>query len=148
MKLQQINQNLKTVAIGVTLTLTLGSFEIPGEAAQAQPGQPNQSTLLTDGTFLYGQTPQPNKLRHEYVVFSHQDGEVVGAIYYPRSEFVCFTGSLENKTIDIKSVDAGNSNKAEAKIELSDLHRVSRISSTDQRILSMCEKATIAFVNQ
>jgi hypothetical protein len=146
MKLQQISQNLKTAAAGVTLTLTLAGFGII-ETAQAQPSQSTQSTRLSDGMFLYGQTPQPNKLRHEYVVFSHQDGAVVGAIYYPRSEFVCFTGSLENKTIDIKSVDTSNAKNAEAKIELSDLQQVSNISSTDQRILSMCKKATIAFAN-
>lgn len=148
MKLQPIDQKLKTVAVGaVTLALTLGSFGILAKPAQAQSSQSPQSPPLTDGTFLYGQTPQPNKLRHEYVVFSHQDGEVVGAIYYPRSEFVCFTGSLENKTIDIESVDTGSSNNAEAKIELSDLQRVNNISLTDQHILSMCKKAAIAFAN-
>lgn len=142
MKPQWIDRSLKAVALG--LTLTLGGFGIVGAAAQAQP---TQSTGLTDGTFVYGQTPQPNKLRHEYVVFSHQSGEVVGAIYYPRSEFVCFTGSLERKTIDIESVDVGKSKSATARIELSNLHRVSNISSTDQRILSTCKKATIAFAN-
>lgn len=144
MKSPWIDRSLKAVALG--LTLTLGGFVIVGAAAQAQP-QPTQSKVLTTGTFVYGQTPQPNQLRHEYVVFSHQNGEVVGAIYYPRSEFVCFTGSLERKTIDIESVDVGKSKSATARIELSNLYRVSSISSTDHRILSTCKKATIAFAN-
>lgn len=147
-KLQSTNFNLKAIAAGVTLTLTLGGLGILGEAAQAQQGKSTRSVAsIANGTFLYGQNSQPNKLRNEYVVFSHQNGAVVGAVYYPRSEYACFTGSLENKTIDVKSGSADKSKNTVAKIELSNLHQVGSISPNDQRILSTCKRATVALVN-
>lgn len=145
-KLQRIDSDLKVIAAGVTLGLTLG-IGILGEAAQANEAKSTQSTSISNGTFLYGQNSQPNQLRNEYVVFSHQKGKVVGAVYYPRSEFTCFTGSLDYKTIEIKPNNANKLQSAVAKIELANLHQVSSISTNDQRILSTCKKATVALAN-
>jgi len=49
-----------------------------------------------DGVYLYGQSPEPEQLGHEYMVFEIKQGRVVGALYLPSSEFSCFAGTMQS----------------------------------------------------
>ncbi len=126
-------------AIGVFLTLAFVSFGISGRAVQ--------SRSLAKDTYLYGETAQPNEIGQDYVLFTRQNEKVVGAFYSPHSQFECFTGSLNNNTLNVKSVITGDSQAIELKTKLSDFHRIRTISFNDQRILSVCKKVTVALAN-
>lgn len=49
-----------------------------------------------DGIYLYGQSPEPQQLGQEYMVFEVRQGKVVGAFYLPSSEFSCFYGNMQS----------------------------------------------------
>ena len=126
-------------AIGVFLTVAFVSFGLSGRAVQSGP--------LAKGTYLYGETAQPNEIGQDYVLFTRQNEKVVGAFYSPHSQFECFTGSLNNNTLNVKSVSTGDSQAIELQTKLWDFHRIRTISSNDQRILSVCKKVTVALTN-
>lgn len=48
-----------------------------------------------DGVYLYGQSPEPQQIGHEYIVIEVNKGRAVGAFYLPNSEFNCFNGTIE-----------------------------------------------------
>lgn len=136
----------KTGAFVVLILACLG-LEIPAQAGSAQPNMSVKSASLADGTYLYGETPQPNQVRNGYMVFQRQHRKVVGAFYYPSSEFKCFTGFLTNNTINVNSAESGKTKIGDVKIKLSDLHQIQPVSANDQRILSVCKQETVALAN-
>lgn len=107
----------------------------------AQPSRSTPASEQINGTYLYGETPQSNQMNKAYVVFQRQNFRVVGAIYSPNSEFDCFTGSQNNKMLNLKSVSTGESLLGAAKINLSKLHQIKSVSANEQRILSACKQA-------
>lgn len=128
-----VSKKLPLTTTFVVLTLAFVSQEFPA-TAQTQPSQ------LTSATYLYEETPQPNQFSKTYVVFQHQNGKVVGAIYSPNSEFDCFIGSQNNKILNLKSVTSGESVVGAAQINLSKLHPIKTVSVNDQRMLSACKQ--------
>ncbi len=142
-----VNWKLSKIAAFVVLTLACLRLEIPAQAGSAQPSMPVKSGSLADGTYLYGETPQPNQVRNGYMVFQRQQGKVVGAFYYPSSEFKCFTGFLTNNTLNVKAASSGKPKIGDVKIKLSDLHQIQPVSANDKRILSVCKQATVALAN-
>lgn len=92
--------------LGLTgLILTAGIFCV-GEAKPIVPGElyASASSHVTpkgklpegDGIYLYGQSPKPQQLGQEYMVFEVRQGKVRGAFYLPSSEFSCFYGSMQS----------------------------------------------------
>jgi len=148
MKPQQRSRRLQTVAAGVSLTLIFSSLGIGGRAEQARQDQSVPSKGLSNGTYLYGEAPQPDQVGKGYVMFAHRNGEVTGAFYYPLSEFDCFTGAMKNNTLEVKSVGLGDSEPVMVKVKLSTLHLIPTVSANDRRILSSCEEAMAGQSNQ
>ncbi len=140
MKAQYLSRKLQKVVVGVIIVLTLTGFELLGRVFQAQQGNAVESGPLANGTYLYGEDSQPEQIGKGYVVFTHQNGKVVGAFYYPRSEFDCFAGSLSHNLLDVKSVGVGDSEVTEVKVNLLDLHPIQTVSGNDQKILSVCQQ--------
>jgi len=135
-----VSGKLPKIAAFVLLTLSLVGWEVP-VVSQLQPSGSNPPSSKADGIYLYGETSQPNQISKAYVVFQHQKGKVVGAIYSPNSEFDCFTGSQKNNTLDVKSVNASQVKIETTKINLSKLHPVKTVSANEQRIVSVCKQA-------
>lgn len=137
----------KTVA-GVLLTLSLLSLEITQNSVQALQRRLVKSSSSATRTYVYGETPQSNQIRKDYLVFTRQNNKVVGAFYSPHSQFECFTGFLEKNTLDVSSVGSGEAKIAKVKVNLSEFYPIQTISSNEQRILSACEKLTVALANR
>ena len=142
MKALCLSQKPQTMVIGLIFILTLGGFEASSRVFQAQQTSATMLGPTTNGTYLYGEAPQPDQIGKGYVVFSQQNGRVVGAFYYPRSEFDCFAGSLKNNVLDVKSVGADSSEIVAVKVNLSDLYSIPSLSKSDQQMLSACQKET------
>ncbi|OCQ92428.1 hypothetical protein BCD67_07135 [Oscillatoriales cyanobacterium USR001] len=95
--------------------------------------------LLADGIYLYGQSPQPDRVENEYFVFEIRQGKVIGAFYLPRSAFYCFYGSLASTQLDVKVVDSFNGTTSPYSVNLEKYHRLSTVSDNDRRILDLCK---------
>jgi hypothetical protein len=135
-----VSGKLSLTAAFTLLTLAFVGGETPA-IGQTQPSQSNPASEQASGTYLYGETPQPNLWSKAYVVFQRQNGKVVGAIYSPNSEFDCFAGSQNNKTLSVKSVSTDKPQISAAQINLSKLHQIKTVSANEQRILSVCKQA-------
>ena len=59
---------------------------------------------LPDNIYLYGQSPKPEQIGQEYIVFQVQQGQVFGAVYLPQSEFNCFQGKLDATQLSLTMI--------------------------------------------
>ncbi len=62
-------------------------------------------SFFPDGIYLYGQSPTPEQIGQEYIVFQVWQGQVVGAFYLPQSEFNCFQVKLDATQFTLKMLD-------------------------------------------
>ena len=72
-------------------------------ATVAQVAVPTDS--IPDGTYLYGQSSEPEQVGQEYIVFEARQGKVIGAMYLPSSEYSCFYGTLDSRQMDVTVVN-------------------------------------------
>ncbi|MBD2092045.1 hypothetical protein H6F67_19540 [Microcoleus sp. FACHB-1515] len=126
----------------VLLPIAIASVGIK-QSAQASQTNSNYATL-PDGVYLYGDTAAPNQISHSYVVFEHQDGQVIGAFYSPRSEFSCFAGEMQGTRLDVEAAVNGEPHSVEADTSLVGLHPIQSVGAIDRQILSTCAQSEIA----
>lgn len=119
---------------GLLITTGLAMLTIATGLKPSQ-AQSNRASDLTNGVYVYGQTHQPNQIDQGYVVFQHNNGKVVGAAYYPNSEFECFQGRLNNTKLEIQPI----STEGRTTANLNNFHQVPT-SQNDRRILSQCQQ--------
>ncbi|MEQ9670442.1 hypothetical protein [Coleofasciculus sp. G2-EDA-02] len=102
------------LTLGLTMNVSSRPTAVAQQLKQAVDSaavEPNQSTvsasatLIPDGTYLYGQSSQPDQIGQEYIVFQANKGKLVGALYLPQSEFSCFYGTLESKQMNLQVVN-------------------------------------------
>lgn len=128
------------------------------------------SRIPLDGIYSYGQSPEPEQMGQEYMVFEVRRGKVIGAFYLPYSEFSCFQGSLQSgklalmvandpdlapdpdsaslpnpqQVATVSDTRTGNSYNPTAyshSVALQDYHKLPSVSANDQRILTACKKS-------
>lgn len=126
---------------------------LPISTAQASPS----NSLMDDGTYLYGQSSEPNRIGQQYLVFKIHQGKLVGAFYMPRSEFSCFYGTLKPQKMDLtvvapyedathpyvialeeKSPVAAAGGQPPRSLGLQGYERIQPLSENDKRILNTC----------
>lgn len=100
---------------GLLLTVGLATHASTLEAAPLQETQAADSTsvaiaqvpdgAIPDGTYLYGQSSEPEQIGQEYIVFEARQGKVVGALYMPSSEYSCFHGTLDSAQMNLTVVN-------------------------------------------
>ncbi len=135
-------------ALSLNLTLT----------TQHAVAQLNQSQVpLAEGTYLYGSSSEPEVIGQEYLVFQVRQNQVVGASYFPLSEFACFQGNISNQAMNLtltvpysgekisypialvaQSPIAGSDNPPNLTVGLEGYEKLSAISDNDWRILNTC----------
>lgn len=134
------------LAIATLLPVALFSISREQTAQALQQTSNNQFAPLVDGVYLFGDSPQPNQLTRNYVVFERSNGKVVGAFYSPQSEFTCFTGDLQGTRLDVEALVPEESETQAVRAQLANLYPLQQVSSNDQRILAVCRQETIALV--
>lgn len=86
------------------------SAAMPGAKWNRQAQEPSKATIaqvprtdaqIPDGTYLYGQSSEPQQTGKEYLVFQANQGKVVGAMYLPNSEYSCFYGTLDSTQMNL-----------------------------------------------
>ncbi len=109
--------NLGLVGVGLALANTVPVIASAPEASAVQEqeiatgmikNQRVKSNFIADGVYLYGQSSQRDQIGKEYLVFQVDEGNIVGAIYYPQSEFNCFTGNIEAQELNLSIIDPYN----------------------------------------
>ena len=141
-----------------------------GEAFSKGTGiAPRGKLPEVDGIYLYGQSPEPEQMGQEYMVFEVSQGKVIGAFYLPHSEFSCFYGTLQSGKLALMiangpddapypdSVGVENSQQVATvsdnspigngynpiaypySVALQDYHQLASVSANDQRILESCK---------
>lgn len=68
--------------------------------AQQLPSPP-----LADGIYYYGQSSQPDVIGQEYFIFQVRGNQIKGALFMPRSEFYCTTGTLSRQELALQVQD-------------------------------------------
>ena len=110
------SQPSRCLGIPLAILLTLGidnSQTKPVSSSELQPSAKSQMLVRAeafgadnaitirgklpevDGVYLYGQSPEPQQIGHEYIIIEVNKGKAVGAFYLPNSEFNCFNGTIE-----------------------------------------------------
>ncbi len=137
-------------------SLELGSLE-----DNTLPNRPNArvvapQTVLADGTYLFGQSPEPNIMGSTYAIVSIQNNQTVGAFYQPRSSFDCFSGEVLPDRLAINIVDsyegtvypysvalaaddALTAGSAASAYTLEGFHQLENLSDQDREILAICQ---------
>lgn len=160
-----VNVSTQSVALGQQLRGVVDVTDIEATLSTAS----TRESSLADGTYLYGQSPEPNQIGKEYIVFQAHDGKLVGALYLPQSEFSCFQGSIKSKQMDLRVVNPYDQTALAHRIEnqqhtsvvavgsqlpldqtyeslsypytvrLDDYQPVGQLSENDLRILNICQ---------
>lgn len=132
------------LAIATLLPATIVGTSLREEVAQAhQRSSMEGSTTLTNGIYLYGNSPQANELAGHYVVFERYSDEVVGAFYSPRSEFTCFAGKLQDTELDVEAVVPNSPTTQAVSAQLENLHSIKQVTPNDQQMLATCKQEMI-----
>lgn len=138
-----------TVSVGL-----LGTGLLPAIARTEAAPKP----ALPDGVYLYGQSAQPDQIGQGYFVFESKQGNVVGALYMPRSSFDCTSGKFEHDQLALTVVNsydrttnpfeialektsnvAAEGNPAFQNIGLEGFQPIKKLSENDYRILNVCK---------
>ncbi len=112
--------------------------------------------VLSDGNYLFGQSPARDELGMTYAVLSVKSNQTIGAFYQPRSSFDCFSGQMSANELSVNivnsydqtvypyeiavsldnSVVAGN---AAGGYILDGFYRIDELSNQDQEMLAVCQ---------
>ncbi|MBD2035136.1 hypothetical protein H6F76_08855 [Leptolyngbya sp. FACHB-321] len=150
----------RRILAGLSLTVGLLGVGLVPAIANAEASTQSQvaKQALPDGIYLYGQSTQPNQVGQGYFVFESKQGNVVGALYMPRSSFDCASGKFQNDQLALTVVNsydrttnpfeialernsnvASQGNPAFSNLGLQGFERISNVSENDQRILDVCK---------
>ena len=95
------------------------------------------SPMLTDGTYLFGESTQPNQTEVEYLVFQVRRARVTGAFFMPQSGFDCFAGTLAAGQLDVTFSPSAWQPESTYTVSLKRFYPLS-MEDNDQRILNQC----------
>lgn len=147
----QVQIKHPTSKVAIALLATAGMA-----IANAAPLKASESSL-PDGTYLYGQSPTPDTIGSEYLVFEVRNGTVAGAFYLPSSEFACFSGTLDARSMNLSVIDPYENEAypyaialepqspvaeglaSPVEMGLAGYHRLEAPSENDLRMLNVCQ---------
>ena len=113
-------------------------------------------TILEDGTYLFGQSPNPDQNGSDYIVFSVKNNQTVGAFYQPRSSFDCFSGEISPNRLSVEIVESYTqetypyavavtldeplvAGEAASAYSLKGFYQIETLSAQDREILAVCQ---------
>ena len=129
------------------LALGCGSLFLAGTVA---PQSAIASELTTEsGIYLYSETANPNEVGQGYIIFEKQDDNtLIGAFYYPQSEYSCFTGHQNNDQLEVLSLPNYQDPMTSLSLPLGEMTAVNEIGSAEKSTLAACRQDVIAFLKQ
>jgi hypothetical protein len=136
---------LQIVSAFASAALGLSPCIVPAMAAEIAPSSEQTMTsgdLKTnaDEIYLYGEVSKPDQPGKGYFIFSKTGSQVVGAIYYPHSEYSCFMGRQDNARLDVKLVESGEHASPVFEVPLNPMYAIAKIGSAEAKALSACRQ--------
>jgi len=116
--------------------------------AESTPVSNSGSLPLEDGTYLYGDSSEANQIGQGYVVFSKQGQQVIGAFYYPQSEFSCFTGKIEQQHLAVLSLGFSHETAVDVEVPLTQMHQIPAVNDNTLESLDQCQQEIAAYQKQ
>lgn len=132
--------SLSLLAASVASAIATGSALTTVNANPSLQAVNQQNAAPSSTIQLYGQVPQPNQIRQGYVVFQRFGDQLVGAYYQPRSEFSCFVGGVEDRTLAMNFFSRQGETLYEAEVSLTSLYNIDTISNVDRRVIKTCQQ--------
>jgi hypothetical protein len=137
------NKRMRSVKLG--LAGLVGLNLLAGLAnAETSPVKPAPEQ---DGIYLYGEANTVNQLGKGYFIFQQSGQKVVGAMYYPHSEYTCFTGQRTATNVHLQAFEAGSpssSGQDTLQVSLPQLHKINRIGPSERQTLAACQQEAAA----
>lgn len=153
-----LSKRIETLATSLLMATSLAAISLPSSAVGQVEGTDSERTqALADGVYLYGQSPEPETMGSEYLVFEVNQGEVVGGFYMPRSSFDCFYGDVESEQLALTVINSyeqtqhpysvalqpdgavASADSGSTPVGLEGYHRLGNLSDTDRQILATCK---------
>lgn len=140
-----------TIVVFATFTGSLLASSASGDLAQSRA----IDSPIGNGIHLYGESPRPNVVGKEYIIFEKSRNQTVGAFYLPRSEFSCFKGQFKDARLNVTLFDPFDRRKYIFSLALAPdgmtaskqpmmgqptYQPLSKISANDRRILAACKQ--------
>lgn len=143
--------------LALSLGLMTSALPLASETAVASTPPDLEAATLTDGVYLYGDSPQPHTVGATYLVMAVQAGQAVGAFYMPSSSFDCFHGQVTPNSLDLTIVNSYDQGAYPYAVALATngaiasatgtvptivpegFHAIEPLSETDQQILATCQ---------
>lgn len=94
---------------------------------------------------VYGEDAQAEQVGKGYVVFQQLGAKVVGALYYPQSEYSCFVGTRTSSQLNLVTFEANAQKPQELVIPMNTLHTVDEVGAAKRQALSACFKEAAQF---
>lgn len=120
-----------TQELGISATSPVAQVKVFGKDTLSAP---KGKLPEKDGIYLYGQSPKPQQIGQEYMVFEMRGGKVTGAFYLPHSEFSCFSGTLHSGNLALMVANGPDSNAYEDSVAAQNSQRVATASNTQIEI--------------
>jgi hypothetical protein len=110
---------------------------------------------VVNGVHLYGESPRPNIIGKEYIIFEKSGSKAIGAFYLPRSEFSCFYGQFKASRLNVTLFDPFDRRKYTFSLALAPegltaskqpmlgqptYQPLTTISTNDRQILTACKQ--------
>lgn len=112
--------------------------------------------VLENGTYLFGQSQNPNQNGSDYIVFAVKDNRTVGAFYQPNSSFDCFSGEITPERLAVNIVESYTqttypyaiamttdeplvAGEAAGAYTIEGFNQLEALSAQDQEILAVCQ---------
>jgi hypothetical protein len=135
--------------VSASSVLGLCLLVLPGMAAE-DPVAENRTlavsgdrSISSDGVHLYGEARKPNQPGKGYFIFSKVGSQVVGALYYPHSEYSCFIGRQADARLNVNLVESGHASER-FEVPLSPMYAIDKIGSAEASALSVCRQEAAA----
>jgi hypothetical protein len=107
------------------------------ETLTVQPG------LEQNGIHFYGEAKAANQLGKGYFIFQQSGSKIVGAVYYPQSEYTCFTGNRTATNVHLQPFELGSQPQAEQEmlqVSLPTLYKIDQIGAAERQSLATCQQ--------
>ena len=129
-----------TLSASIGCAMLLGNvIGITPNAVAAEETSTTTSSL-EDGNYLFGEAAQSNEVGKGYVVFSKKGQRVVGALYYPRSEFSCFVGNVNGERLDVTAFGPYDQQSAYVEVPLTAMYQIQSIGASETGSLTDCHQ--------
>ena len=138
----QVGTVMTVTALGCVVlpTIVLPTMATPRTKLEGVPMAVSQEGAKPQNVYLYGEVNRPNQPEKSYFIFSSTGSQIVGAIYYPQSEYTCFIGQKNDQSLSLNLVEPGADASPQLEVSLKPMYAISKVGASEAQALAACRK--------